>query len=81
VSGPLVSAPLLGGRVLELAPKGRTWRLSVTQIDGKYRRQVGGFDLTKSSSPVRRLLKRLPRIFPIIRYTTPTASGEPVLAA
>ena len=50
MSGPLLSAPLLGGRVLELAPEGRAWRLSVTQIDGKYRRQVGGFDLPRMSS-------------------------------
>ena len=46
MNGPLLSAPLLGGRVLELAPEGRAWQLSVTQIDGKDRRQVGGFDLT-----------------------------------
>ena len=52
MSGPLLSAPLLGGRVLELAPEGRAWRLSVTQIDGKYRRQVGGFDLTPDELPL-----------------------------
>ena len=54
MSGPLLSAPLLGGRVLELAPEahGRSWRLTVTQVDGKDRRQVGGFDLTPDEWPL-----------------------------
>ena len=54
MSGPLLSAPLLGGRVLELAPErhGRAWRLTVTQVDGKDRRQVGGFDLTPDEWPL-----------------------------
>ena len=54
MSGPLLSAPLLGGRVLELAREihGRSWRLTVTQIDGKDRRQVGGFDLTPDELPL-----------------------------
>jgi hypothetical protein len=43
---------LLGGRVLELAPEGRAWRLTVTQVDGKDRRQVGGFDLTPDEWPL-----------------------------
>ena len=44
MSGPLLSAPLLGGRVLELAREihGRSWRLTVTQIDGKDRRYDEG---------------------------------------
>ena len=50
--GPVLSAPLLGGRVLELTPAGRAWRLSVTQIDGRDRRQVGGFDLTPHELPL-----------------------------
>jgi hypothetical protein len=34
--------------VLELSPEphGRAWRLTVTQHDGKDRREVAGFDLT-----------------------------------
>jgi hypothetical protein len=54
VSVPVLSAPLLGGRVLELAREahGRAWRLSVTQVDGKDRRQVGGFDLTPDEIPL-----------------------------
>jgi hypothetical protein len=52
VSEPILSAPLLGGRVLGLAREGRAWRLAVTQIDGKDRRQVGGFDLTPDEIPL-----------------------------
>ena len=54
MSGPLLSALLLGGRVLELAPEphGRAWRLSVTQVDGRDRRRVGGFDLTPDELPL-----------------------------
>ncbi len=49
---PLLSAPLEGGRVLELHPEGRGFRLAVVQIDGKDRRQVGGFDLTPAEFPI-----------------------------
>jgi hypothetical protein len=51
---PVLSAPLLGGRVLELVPEphGRAWRLTVTQQDGRDRRQVGGFDLTPDELPL-----------------------------
>jgi hypothetical protein len=52
VSDPILSAPLLGGRVLELARDGWGWRLAVTQIDGRDRRQVGGFDLTPDEIPL-----------------------------
>jgi len=56
VSGPLLSAPLLGGRVLELAPEphGRSWRLTVTQVDGKDCRQVTVTD----ARPYGRIRKR-----------------------
>jgi hypothetical protein len=47
----LLTAPLLGGRVLEFRPEGRAWRLSVTQVDGKDRRQAGGFDVTAAEWP------------------------------
>jgi hypothetical protein len=46
------AAPLLGGRVLELAPDGRYWRLSVTRLDGRDRRQVGGFDISPDEIPL-----------------------------
>jgi hypothetical protein len=38
----VLSAPLLGGRVLELyrEPHGRAWRLAVTQVDGLARRRL-----------------------------------------
>jgi hypothetical protein len=52
VSVPVLSAPLLGGRVLELAPEGRAWRLSIVQQDGRDRRQVGGFDVTPDEIPL-----------------------------
>lgn len=54
MSAPVLSAPLLGGRVLELSPEasGRAWRLAVTQLDGRERRQVGGFDLTPDEIPL-----------------------------
>jgi len=54
MSAPVLAAPLLGGRVLELAPEasGRAWRLAVTQVDGRERRQVGGFDLTPDEFPL-----------------------------
>jgi hypothetical protein len=52
VSQPILSAPLLGGRVLELAPEGRHWRVSVTQTDGRDRRRVGGFDLSAGEWPL-----------------------------
>ena len=54
MSDPVLPAPLLGGRVLELAPEahGRSWRLTVTQIDGRDRRQVGGFDLSPDEWPL-----------------------------
>ena len=48
----LLSAPLLGGRLLELCPEGRGYRLSVVQLDGHDRRQVGGFDLTPAEFPI-----------------------------
>jgi hypothetical protein len=38
--------------VLELAPDGRHWRISVTQTDGKDRRQVGGFDVSPDELPL-----------------------------
>jgi hypothetical protein len=47
----LLSAPLLRGRVLELYREGRGYRLAVVQMDGKDRRQVGGFDLTPAEWP------------------------------
>ena len=52
-SEPVLSAPLLGGRVLELTRElnGRV-RLTVTQIDGRDRRQIGGFDLTPDEVPL-----------------------------
>jgi hypothetical protein len=52
VSHPVLSAPLLGGRVLELAPKGRHWRLSMVQIYGRDRMQVGGFDISPDELPL-----------------------------
>lgn len=54
MSGAILSAPLLGGRVLELSREahGRAWRLTVTQLDGRDRRQVGGFDLTDAELPL-----------------------------
>jgi hypothetical protein len=52
MSEPILSAPLLGGRMLELTPEGRAWRLSVTQVDGRDRRQIGGFDLTPAEFPI-----------------------------
>jgi hypothetical protein len=52
VSEPILSAALLGGRVLELSPEGRAWRISVTQQDGRERRQVGGFDVTPDELPL-----------------------------
>lgn len=52
MSQPVLSAALLGGRVLELAPEGRHRRISVTQQDGRDRRQVGGFDLTPDELPL-----------------------------
>jgi hypothetical protein len=52
VSEPILSAPLLGGRVLELSPEGRAWRLSVVQIDGRDRRQCGGVSLTACELPL-----------------------------
>ena len=50
----LLSAPLLGGRVVELHQEsgGRAWRVAVTQIDGRDYRQVGGFDLTAAEWPM-----------------------------
>lgn len=53
-SSPLLLAPLLGGRVLELSRErgGRFYRLAVTQTDGKDRRQVGGFDLAPAEVPL-----------------------------
>jgi hypothetical protein len=45
MSEPILSAPLLGGRVLELYREGRGYQLAMVQMDGKDRRQVGGFDL------------------------------------
>jgi hypothetical protein len=38
----LLSAPLMGGRVLEFSrePRSRAWWLAVTQVDGQDRRQV-----------------------------------------
>jgi hypothetical protein len=48
----VLSSPLQGGRVLELIPEGRGWRLAVTQVDGEHRRQVGGFDLATAELPV-----------------------------
>jgi hypothetical protein len=47
-----LTAPLLGGRVLELTPEGAAWRISVTQVDGRDRRQIGGFDLTAAEFPI-----------------------------
>jgi hypothetical protein len=53
VSEPLLSAPLLGSRVLELSREGESaWRLSVTRVDGPDRRQVGGFDLAPGELPL-----------------------------
>jgi hypothetical protein len=51
VTAPRLTAPLLGGRLLELSPEGREWRLAVVQIDGQDRRQVGGFSLTACEWP------------------------------
>lgn len=51
----LLSSPLQGGRVLEFSRQpgyNHAWRLSVTQIDGAHRRQVGGFDLTPAELPL-----------------------------
>jgi hypothetical protein len=52
VSEPILSAPLLGGRLLELTPEGREWRVSVVQLDGRDRRQVGGVSLTAHELPL-----------------------------
>jgi hypothetical protein len=51
VTAPRLTAPLLGGRVLELCEDGREWRLALVQIDGKDRRQVGGLSLTACEWP------------------------------
>jgi hypothetical protein len=45
ISRPLLSAPLRGGRVLELHREGRGYRVAVVQLDGKDRRQAGGITL------------------------------------
>jgi hypothetical protein len=37
---------------LELHPEGGGYRLSVTRVDGKDRRQVGGFHVRASELPV-----------------------------
>jgi hypothetical protein len=47
-----LSAPLLGGRVLELYRERRSYRLVVVQLDGRDRRQVGGFDITPAEFPI-----------------------------
>jgi hypothetical protein len=52
MSEPILSAPLLGNRLLELTPEGRGYRLSVTQLDGRDRRMIGGFDLKASEFPI-----------------------------
>jgi hypothetical protein len=38
MSGTILSASLLGGRVLELYREGRGYRLAVVQLDGRDRR-------------------------------------------
>lgn len=38
-SDVLLSSPLEGGRLLELTPEGRGWRLAVTQLDGQARKR------------------------------------------
>jgi hypothetical protein len=51
MSGPILSASLLGGRLLELYNERRGYRVAVVQLDGRDRRQVGGFELTAAEWP------------------------------
>ena len=53
--------------MLQLRPEGRGWRLSVTQIDGRDHRQVGGFDLTAAEWPT---------FLAVVRALGPYARGD-----
>ncbi len=48
----LLSAPLLGGRVLEFRPEGRGLSAVGVQLDGKDRRQAGGLTLDPAEVPI-----------------------------